>query len=408
MSLLGGQARQLRVALQQAPDHAVGRVVAMLDGLNDRGAADAVLDSVRPRLRRLQPPRPLRLPRLLFLPVEGALVEARDWRPGNPYVPRSAIAPIAALLARDMPALAEEIEAAALGHTMANSPLVSQLGGLLWPAAGAGLRFAIPPNWAASGLPPEAAEPILALCCGLWRHAVALWQARSAAEEGPPEPLVRAALAPLALEGNGPLTAGMTLLLRSATQPAQVAAVAATLSNIMSPLVERELTALLVADAAAVAEAETAREMADTAGRLGRRLADMECTGTATQREERRRQAVTLRRDTSQACHQHLAQAVVKTLLLPAVRAAAGPPAADATVLALEIAARDLRQLEVAGRRLGHEAAFDRTLRDALQQLHRLAQAPGGLGRIELARLAEILAGPEAGCALLADTGRPA
>jgi hypothetical protein len=73
----------------------------------------------------------------------------------------------------------------------------------------------------------------------------------------------------------------------------------------------------------------------------------------------------------------------------------------DEVVLALEGTARDLRRLETAGRRIGAEAEFDRLLRGASVRLASLAERPGGLGMVDLARLVEILAGSEAAATLL-------
>ena len=79
-----------------ADDAALARLVAMLDHLPNRGDADHVLDGVRPRLQALKLPRPLGLPRLLFLPLDGAIVPAAKWQRGSPTVPRNAIPALAA------------------------------------------------------------------------------------------------------------------------------------------------------------------------------------------------------------------------------------------------------------------------------------------------------------------------
>jgi hypothetical protein len=402
MSLLGAQARRLRVALAEAPDMAVGRVVAMLDALEDRGAVDALLDSVRPRLQRLRPPRPLGVARLLFLPLEGALVAAADWRGAPAELPRSAAQPIWRAVRAGIGPLVAEIEATATGHTMENHALVAALGARLWPAAGDLPLTRTPPGWQEAGLSQDAAAPLLALCGAVWRHAPLLWQARCAAAEGPPEALLRAALSPLASEGPAPLAAGMVLLLREASAPATVAAVAASLAPGLGTVAERELAALLARDAGAIRTAGTPAEMAEAAARLSKRLENLETAAGAGQREPRRQQAAMLRSDTGAACHARFAEALVAALLMPAAQAAAGPPADDHVVAALERSARDLRRLEASGRRLGNENEFDRTLRDALRRLAALAAVPGGgLARVELARLAEILAGPEAALPLL-------
>ena len=99
MSGAGGALRELRQlgqAAAVADDAAVARLVAMLDRLPDRGEADRVLDPVRPRLRALGLKRPLGLPRLLFLPLDGAILPPSRWSRGAPAVPRSALPMLAA------------------------------------------------------------------------------------------------------------------------------------------------------------------------------------------------------------------------------------------------------------------------------------------------------------------------
>jgi hypothetical protein len=51
--------------LADADDDELTRVVAMIDKLAERGAADAVLSPLRPRLARVRPARPTHLTRLL-------------------------------------------------------------------------------------------------------------------------------------------------------------------------------------------------------------------------------------------------------------------------------------------------------------------------------------------------------
>jgi hypothetical protein len=67
--------------------------------------------------------------------------------------------------------MAEDIEAEALGHTMANEELVAKLGRRLWPRAAVAALPHLPPGWIEAGLPPAAAEASLALCRKLWLAA---------------------------------------------------------------------------------------------------------------------------------------------------------------------------------------------------------------------------------------------
>src|SRR5918993_3946884 len=84
-------------AVTRADDVALGRVVALLDGLKDRGEADELLARARHRLQGLRPPRPLAFTRLLFVPLDGVIVPPSKWRRGEGQVPRSALPALAAI-----------------------------------------------------------------------------------------------------------------------------------------------------------------------------------------------------------------------------------------------------------------------------------------------------------------------
>jgi hypothetical protein len=161
----------MRAALATAPDAKLGRIVGMLDSLNDRRAVDALLEAARPRLRSIRPARPLRFTRLLCLPVEPVLVSPADWHARGDRIPRNALAPIGEAVRAVLGDIAEDIEAEALGHAMANEALVAKLGARLWPRAAAAALPRLPPGWIEAGLPPASAEPALALCRRLWMAA---------------------------------------------------------------------------------------------------------------------------------------------------------------------------------------------------------------------------------------------
>jgi hypothetical protein len=399
---IGSAARQMRAALAEAPDGALGRIVHVLDALQDRGGADHLLADVRHRLRRLRPDRPLRFARLLALPLEGALVAPVAWSRAPAEIPRHALVPLAAAVRAALGTEAEAVEAAALGRTTGDAALIGQLGPRLWHRAGAAPLPDPPEGWMAAGLPREAAAPVLALCGALWRHGAALWEARMAAPEGPPEPLLRATLGAILPEGPAALLAAATLLLRHAAAPGRVSLVAGSLAPPVASLAERALGEVVAGHAAAVAAARTVAEMADCAAVLVHCLEDLEAPEPPFGREARRRQAAELRRGVAEACRARLATALRTDLLEPAAEAAARPHAEDAVVERLEAVARDLRRLQGAGRRLGQDTAFDRAVAEAVPHLLALGRQPRGLGRVEVARLVEILAGPEAALPLLA------
>ncbi|QYU67464.1 hypothetical protein J4558_21475 [Leptolyngbya sp. 15MV] len=161
----------LQSALAGAPDQKLGRIVGLLDSLEDRGAADALLAAARPRLRDLRPARPLRFTRLLALPFEPMLVATDAWDGEPTRMPRAALTPIGQAVHAALPALAEAIELAALGRTMADAALVARLGAMLWPRAAETPLPIPPPGWMEAGLPREVAAPLLVLARRRWRQA---------------------------------------------------------------------------------------------------------------------------------------------------------------------------------------------------------------------------------------------
>jgi len=87
--------RKLQQSLFGAEDEQIKRVVAIVDALAERGAADRLIAPLRPRLAQLRPARPLRFCRLLFLPLDPLIVPAPKWRPMSLTIPRTVLEPLA-------------------------------------------------------------------------------------------------------------------------------------------------------------------------------------------------------------------------------------------------------------------------------------------------------------------------
>lgn len=230
--------RELARAATEASDSQLMKLVCTLDAMPRRGNADTLLDPVRTRLRRLQPPRPVNLPRLLFLPLDALVVPSRDWRPDRGQVPRTAIRPLAAAVAAANPGLADEVRLA--GHTLERLERVGPLGDRLWLAAAA-LPSVIPADAAATGLPAAAWKEIMATCRLAWRHGPALWRLRLAGLQGPPEALARPLLLSVAADGHAALSQALVMSLPFAAQPSLLAATAASLGHQVSPIGEQAL-----------------------------------------------------------------------------------------------------------------------------------------------------------------------
>lgn len=404
MTASPAEERRLVLALAAASDTALTRVVALVDSLENRAEADRVLERARPRLRHLRPPRPLRLPRLLFLPLGGAIRDAAAWQRGSGQLPRSALAPLAASLRSAAPEGLARLEAACEGQSCDDPAATGRIGRELWALAAAALPEALPAGWAeATGLRDGDHAPLRQLCVAVWRQAGPLWDAVEAAAAGPPEPLLRAALAGPAAAGEAVFGAALATLLRHAAAPGTVAAIAAGLGPTAGRIAEQALDGFVATAAPELDAAEPARG-ASAVRRFLQAMADLEASPLC-RKPERRRQLQQLRHEVDLACRSAFATGVETQLVDPIGRLVAA--AADCEVDQLEAAARGLKQLEAAGRSVGSESSYDRALRSfgAALEATGARAAAGGLTRVDLARIAEILCGPETALRLLPADG---
>lgn len=397
MSPLSGQAgtlaaeqRRLSHAVAAASDAALARVVAVFDRLADRREADRVLDAARPRLRRLRPPRPIALPRLLFLPLDGAIADARSWKRQDGTLPRSALMPLSEAVREAIGDVAEDIEARIAGHSFANLPVVAAAGLRLWRAA-AEATLAPPPSWAGTGLAATDFRHCVDLATGVWRHATPLWTALVAAREGPPETLVKAALADAANEPPMVVEAMLATLLMKAAKPGSVAAAAAAAKVGTAGMAEKMLDRW-IEDCQPDITAADPRGAARIAEEFAEAIADLD-TSPAARQPERRQRIAALRQQADEACRVAFTEATKQALLVPLSNP--GQPLDDTAIQALEAAARSLKRLEQAGRCLGSGTAYDAAVRRITEAFRVLRAAPGA-NIADLARLTEIIAGPEA------------
>jgi CTP:molybdopterin cytidylyltransferase MocA len=394
---LSAEHRRLTHAVASASDDQLARVVAMFDRMPDRREADRLLDAARPRLRRLRPPRPIAFTRLLFLPLDGVVVEARGWKRADGSLPRSALVALADAVRVAIGSEAGAIEAGFAGRSFADLAAVDAAGRRLWRAAARVAEGLAPsPAWEGTGLAEQDFRHCTGLAAGVWRHADPLWTALLAAREGPPEVLVQAALTSAAAEPPLVSEAMLATLLTKAAKPGSVAAAAAATrvgppgaaDRVLDRWIEECRPDLTVSDPQGAAQ--LAEEFAEALG-------DLE-TCPAGRRPERRQRVAALKRQVGEACRAAFAESATHHLIEPLAKAAA--PLDDAGMAAMEATARSLRRLEHAGRALGGARAYDAALRrvtDAFVALRDQPQASAA----DLARLTEILAGPEAALKLL-------
>lgn len=395
-------------AVTRADDAALGRVVALLDSLKDRGEFDELLARARHRLHQLRPPRPLAFTRLLFVPLDGAIVPPSKWRRGEGRIPRSALPPLAAAVHLALGAEGDAVAAACEGRAMADAEAVERIGRRLWPAAARALPETPPAEWEAAGLLAADYRDIAALCRPVWAAGTALQAALADATVARDVSRERASVALAALVPAGPdaFAAGLATLMEATPLPGQVAQVAAALDPKFRAIAVHQAEAALDRRGQELDLLEP-QAAAGAALALALRLDDLEGCGLLDVAARRRLHAQ--RREAEEACRDGFLASVEREVLAPLAVLTEMPEVADVEVAAIEAAARRLARLESAGRRLGDGGgAYDRARRAIAEALALLAlrtDHPAGLRPMDLARVAEILSGPEEAAALLAGDG---
>ncbi len=407
------EVRQLAASAANAEDAALLRLVRLLDDLPERGEADRVLEPVRERLQVLRPQRPLRFSRLLFLPLDGAIVAPTRWRRGGHEVPRTALQPLAQAVEAALGPTAAAIRREGEGHDMDDSGVVGALGGRLWPLAAEALPEAPPPGWETSGLGAEdyaairdVTMPVLAAGPAIHAAVRALAMEPSRAATGASlAAVLRGALAGPAAAGPRPLAAAVATLLRRAEAPGAVLQAAAEFGE------QGRSLARGMADAAMAMLPDPSRAGLGAAAAAARRgfraIEDLAASGLLD--AERTRRLTAQRHAMDQTCRRLVAEAGTTRVAGALAALRQGGPTTDAVVAAIERDARAIRALAQAARGAGDPTAYDRTLRQiamAVGELGKGALPAGGPTSVDLARVVEILDGPHAAMALLAEAGR--
>ena len=402
--------RMLGRSLTAARDEQLMRVVATVDALEKRGVADHIVAPLRPRLSELRPPRPLRFMRLLFLPLDPLIVPAARWRPGSATVPRTALAPMVETVRTALGPLAGTIDAAIAGRSVGDRESVGEAGGLLWPRAGAVLAT-VPAlaGWADTGLPAATAAALCRAVGAVLLAAVPLRglaaeaEAGVALESGP----VHAVLAEAATGGSEALAMAVAVLLAWLPQAAELLPVGASVLGPDGPALMRlaagQATEVLLdrLEAQGGAESLAAAGRLDDAGTEVRRAATLLDALDGTGPPERRRRLGAIRERLAASCRARFASGLEDGMAAP-LKSMGRNPAPD-EIADVESAARGLRQLEGAARKLGGGAYYDTLLQDAAAAV-RASPADGPLGLADKVRLVELLTNSDEADLLLAES----
>jgi hypothetical protein len=393
--LLPPTLRHVQRDLLSASDEQLTRIVGLLDGMERRGSADALIAPARVRLAQLRPARPLAFARLLFIPLDPLLVPAPQWSRGRLGLPRTAVLPLAAQVRAELGGLAAEVDAMIRHGRADDAALVLLAGTMLWPAAAAVLAQApAPAGWTeATGL-GSADHAAIARCAAcVLSEAVWIHNTTRAFAEGLGPETEELGVWLEAATARRPTPPGALLAVLMARVPAAVALIGqagtppAPATGHAEPAIDFLLERLEMSPCPGPDSADPGVALQCAAALLD----GLETPGPCL-RPSRKPRTERLRRLLDERCQARFTENLDRQVLAPLPDAIA-----QGEMATLEEAARRLRRLEIAGRRLGGGDQYDRLLRAAAREI-----GAGESGsRVERARLIEILAGPEAALALL-------
>jgi hypothetical protein len=377
--------REIGRNLNSASDEQLGRVVAMVDSMSARGAADEIIELVRPRLAVLKPERPLTLSRVLFAPLDPAIVHPRNWKPGTAALPRSALSVVSRSVMACLGDLPAELGQAAAGAGCADRGKLREIGFRLWPAAGAVMKdMGQPAEWRQqTGLPDDAWTQIreaMALVLSLAR------QIETILDTGGDEIELRLFLADNRACDERAFAVLIRILLARHPIPSVVLGAVANFRDrqttratdlAIGSIMEGAPFALrgIVDGSAALAAAEAVQ------------LAVML---DAFERPEMRDRVRQLRIKALDACQSRLARCITEDVVASVRGAADG---SICSIVAAEKGARDALRLEKAARALGGHQQVHQLLQRAANDIVGLVSDE--VDAVDRLRLVELLLGPE-------------
>ena len=377
-----------------ASDSVLQQVVAVLEAVPSRAMLDPIIETARPRLKLLRPPRPITFARILFLPFDGAVVPLKEWSMGSAKLPRPALMPISEAIQTAMGPEAEKISANLGGRNFFDVLQVDSQGRTLWAeAARLAPTLSFPKGLPAAGLDAAQSRQLLELAAGIWRYADGIWEAKLACFSGPSSELVAAALKGPAEEGEAVFSIALLSLLDRAQSPGSVLATAARLSPIASNIADQKLRELQNAPLP-ILPAEDPVRAAHIAAEYVALLKELE--SILSSRSEARQAVITPLLEKIGEAIKEVTQQIIQRQFLPALNEPNAKRRA-AVVLNIEILARALGRLEEAGRRAGRFEAFDKLQVSHAVKLRSILNGldGGGLQRHDVIRIADILLGAE-------------
>ena len=389
------EGRVLGNQLATASDETLMRVVAVVDQFANQEVHQRILGPSLRRLRRLRPPRPASLTRLLFLPLSGALVDPLQWRRTEGRIPRTAIAPLMEALLTALGPKAHSLQQQVHGSKMEDTRIVEPVGRILWhSAAEISTQLRPGPNWFRSGLTGEDFAAITGLAAALWRHAGPLWIGmRDVAGASPPERLHEALVGP-ASEGRLVFVAALGALLQRAASPSVFVTLLKEMPQNISVFVE-ELLHNWIGAVLPELPLEDFATGARIAAEIGVMINALEELPPSVRRIDAK-EVVAHRRDLGVFCL-NAYRDVVSIHLIQTLLNLRCDRMDDLS--RIEAMARIARILEDTGRRFGAPQRYNALQEEFRTQVERWSQNaknPPAASAIDIARIEEILIGQDA------------
>lgn len=411
----------LAAALSATDDRKLVAILPLIEALPARALAEELLESVRPRLWLLRPPRRLSLHRVLAVPLESLLADQVLCTPGGIRLPRGLLPALFGLVEPRLDTgLRQGIETACRGLSTAAIEEVHRLGRRLWPAASAALRQAFLDPRAANrelaerGIDPGPLNDHHGMVLALMQQGEAIAAAMLPRAGKLPDPAGAAAphremlLQAAAEDMTGYRGLAASFLLRAPSPDCVVRLIAQARLSLQRPalmqVIEEVVASLsaelgLLGNDAPSGPAGFADRRSEAGVRLSLILSELSGQGARLE---------LLAVEAGQALLRQFATTLDGAVLAPLHRMQARGGASTEAVAAIEAAARAARRMEVAGRAMGRANLFGPALAAARGRIIELARRSpaqadptGEVALPDLVRLMEILAGPDEALAMI-------
>jgi hypothetical protein len=394
----GPALRQLRSQLASAEDSKIHLVLQLVDRLEVRGDADALIAPLRGRLAKLKLKRKLTFARLLFTPCNPLIVDSQEWKPNSPAIPRTAIP----FLARQIQTELDDANSNFLPDITDDdlAPILA-LGRTLWPhAANAIAGSKPPPQWSTeTGLRDQDYTALCTALQALFMLAAPLIELAANASKGTdPEPeQILAMLQTIAPAGAHVVAMFMVMGLgwlpraKLFVKVADEFANAHSNSSISNSAVEFVLSKVEQSSAYAGGLTTAVDEMR----RAALLLEDL--VESSPNKPGRQKRIEQVRQSVDNICRESFVAEVASQLVEPCADIA---KADDEAVESFENTARTLRKFETVAKKFGGTEFYDRQLRGAAHALYPRENDDPAV-RVSRIRLIEILRGPDAAAAAM-------